>query len=111
MTPAGMGGMGDMGQIMKQAQEIQKRVAKVQADLKERIEEGSAGGGMVKALVNGAQDVVSIRIDPEVVDPDDVDMLEDLVLAAIRQAMEKAREMAGKEMSKATGGLGLPGMF
>jgi DNA-binding YbaB/EbfC family protein len=106
-----MGGMGDMGNLMKQAQDIQRRVAKVQSELKERIEEGTAGGGMVTALVNGAQDVVSIRIDPEVVDPDDVDMLEDLVLAAIRQAMEKAREMAQTEMNKATGGLGLPGMF
>ena len=104
-------GMGGMGNLMKQAQDIQKRVAKVQSELKERIEEGTSGGGMVTALVNGAQDVVSIRIDPEVVDPDDVDMLEDLVLAAIRQAMEKAREMAQVEMNKATGGLGLPGMF
>ena len=111
MTPAGMGGMGDMGQLMKQAQDMQRRVAKVQADLKERIEEGSSGGGMVTAMVNGSQDVVSIRIDPEVVDPDDVDMLEDLVLAAIRQAMEKARKLASEEMGKATGGLGLPGMF
>jgi DNA-binding YbaB/EbfC family protein len=111
MTP-GAGGLGDMGQLMKQAQDMQRRVAKVQADLKERIEEGTAGGGMVTALVNGAQDVVSVRIDPEVVDPDDVEMLEDLVLAAIRQAMEKAREMAQAEMAKATGGLGgLPGLF
>jgi len=108
MTP---GGMGDMGQLMKQAQDMQRRVAKVQADLKERIEEGSSGGGMVTALVNGAQEVVSVRIDPEVVDPDDVEMLEDPVLAAIRQAMEKARQMASEEMNKATGGLNLPGML
>jgi DNA-binding YbaB/EbfC family protein len=111
MTPGGMGGFGDMGQLMKQAQDMQRRVAKVQAELKERIEEGSAGGGLVTALVNGAQDVVSVRIDPEAVDPEDVEMLEDLILAAIRQAMEKAREMARAEMAKATGGLGLPGLF
>jgi len=103
--------MGDMGNLMRQAQDIQKRIAKAQEDLKERIEEGSAGGGMVTALVNGAQELVSVRIDKEVVNPDDVEMLEDLIIAAVRQGMEKAKAMADAEMKKATGGLSLPGLF
>ena len=99
-----------MGQLMKQAQDMQRRVAKVQAELKERIEEGTAGGGMVTALVNGAQDVVSVRIDPEVVDPDDVEMLEDLVVAAVNAVMKKADDLNQAEMNKVTGGLNLPGL-
>ncbi len=103
--------MADMGNLMRQAQDIQKRIAKAQEDLKDRIEEGSSGGGMVTALVNGAQELVSVRIDKEVVDPDDVEMLEDLIIAAVRQGMERAKEMADAEMKNATGGLSLPGMF
>ena len=103
--------MADMGHLMRQAQDIQKRIAKAQEDLKDRIEEGSSGGGMVTALVNGAQELVSVRIDKEVVDPDDVEMLEDLIIAAVRQGMERAKEMSDAEMKKATGGLNLPGMF
>ena len=99
------------GNMMKQAQEMQKRMAQIQDDLKTRVVEGSAGGGMVTAQVNGKLELVALKIDPEVVDPDDVDMLQDLIIAAVSQAMQKAHELAEAEMAKATGGLSLPGMF
>ena len=105
------GGGFDMGQIMKQAQQMMKQQEKVQDELRERIVEADAGGGMVTAYVNGVQEVVKLTIEEQVIDPDDKEMLEDLVLAAIRQAMEKSRELAQEEMAKVTGGLGLPGLF
>ncbi|MFW5798037.1 MAG: YbaB/EbfC family nucleoid-associated protein [Planctomycetota bacterium] len=107
----GMGNMGNMGGLMKQAQKMQQEMARIQDDLAERIVEGSAGGGMVKAMVNGKQELVAIKIDPETVDPEDVEMLEDLVTAAVSAGMKKAKELAEKEMSKVTGGLNLPGLF
>ena len=107
----GMGGMGGMGDILKQAQQMQKKMAKLQEDLKERVVEGSSGGNMVKALVNGKKELLKVEIKPEVMDPDDVEMLEDLIIAAVNQAMMKAEEMAEEEMNKITGGLGgMPGL-
>jgi DNA-binding YbaB/EbfC family protein len=100
-----------MGGLMKQAQEFQKKMAQVQDGLRSRVVEGTAGGGMVKAQVNGKLELVALKIDPEVVDPDDTDMLEDLILAAIAQGTKKAQELADKEMAKVTGGLAIPGMF
>jgi len=108
--PGGGGGL-DFGEMMKQAQKMQKDMARIQEDLKERIVEGVAGGGMVKAFVNGGQELVGIKIDPEAVDPDDAEMLEDMVVAAVNQGMTKAKELAQKEMGKITGGLGIPGLF
>ncbi len=102
---------GNMGDMLRQAQKMQKQMAKVQEELKERIVEESAGGGMVTALMNGHQDLVSIKINPEVVDPEDTEMLEDLILSAIRQANKKSKDMAQDAMGKLTGGLNLPGMF
>ena len=104
-----------MGAMMKQAQKLQAKMAKVQGDLAEKRVEGSASGGMVVATATGQQEIVGIKINPEVVDPEDVEMLEDLVLAAIQQAREKAQELAEQEMQKATAGLlppgvGLPGL-
>lgn len=99
-----------VGAMMKQAQKLQAKLAKVQEDLALMKVEGTAGGGMVVATANGQQDIVSIKIKPEVVDPEDVEMLEDLILAAIQQAKEKAHEMAEEEMQKATAGLIPPGM-
>jgi nucleoid-associated protein EbfC len=99
------------GNMMKQAQDMQKRMAQVQDDLKSRVVEGSAGGGMVTAQATGKLELVALKIDPEVVDPDDVDMLQDLIIAAVSQAMQKAHELADAEMAKVTGGLSLPGMF
>ncbi len=98
-----------MAGMMKQAQRLQAKLAKVQEELASREVEGSAGGGMVTARANGQQEIVGIRIDPEVVDPDDVEMLEDLVLSAIQQAREKAQEMADREMQRATAGMMPPG--
>jgi len=106
--PRGFGGMGD---LVRQAQKMQQRMAEVQQELKERVVEGTAGGGMVSVLVNGQQEVVAVKIDPQVVNPDDVAMLEDLILAAARQGLKKAHDMAQEEMSKVTGGVSLPGMM
>ena len=100
-----------VGNMMKQAQELQKKMAQVQADLRTRVVEDSAGGGMVTAQVNGQRELVALKIDPEVVDPDDVEMLQDLVIAAVSQALKKAEKLAETEMAKVTGGLSLPGMF
>ncbi|MCZ6634732.1 MAG: YbaB/EbfC family nucleoid-associated protein [bacterium] len=99
-----------MGSMMKQAQQLQAKLAKVQEDLVHKQVQGTAGGGMVVVTTNGRQEVVGMKIDPEVVDPEDVEMLEDLIMAAIQQAREKAQEMADKEMQKVTAGLIPPGM-
>jgi DNA-binding YbaB/EbfC family protein len=99
------------GNLMKQAQDMQRKMAQIQEELRTRVVEGAAGGGMVRAQVNGKMELVAIKIDPEVVDPDDVEMLQDLIIAAVSQANKKAHEMAEQEMAKATGGLSLPGMF
>ena len=104
-------GIGDLSGFIKQAQEMQKRVAEVQASLKERVVEGTAGGGMVSAFVNGQQELVKIRIDPKVVDPGDVEMLEDLIVAAVGAALKKSRELAREEMARVTGGLSIPGLM
>jgi DNA-binding YbaB/EbfC family protein len=102
---------GQMKNLMKQAQQMQAKLAKVQEELKQREVEASAGGGMVTAVVSGAQELLSIRIEPEIVNPDDVGMLQDLVRAAVNEALKKSREMMTQEMGKITGGLGIPGMF
>lgn len=99
-----------MNAMMKQAQKLQAKLAKVQQDLGSKEVEGTSGGGMVTVRANGHQEILSVKIDPEVVDPEDVDMLEDLVLAAIQQAREKSAAMAEAEMQKATAGLLPPGM-
>lgn len=96
--------------MMKQAQKLQAKLAKVQEELASREVEGSAGGGMVVARANGQQHIVGVRIDPEVVDPEDVEMLEDLIMAAIQQAREKAQDMADREMQRATAGMLPPGV-
>ena len=101
-------GMKNMGKLMKQAQKFQKKMADLQKDLGERVVEGSAGGGMVTAQVSGAQEVISVKISPEVIDPDDAEMLEDLVTAAVAQAVKKAKDLHEEEMKKLTGQMGLP---
>lgn len=100
----------NFGHIMKQAQKLQADIQKLQEDLGRRTVEGTAGGGMVKAAVTGKQDVLSIQIEKEVVDPEDVEMLQDLVTAAVNDALRKSREMAAQEMSKLTGGMQIPGL-
>jgi hypothetical protein len=103
--------MKGMGNMMKQAQKLQSKMLKLQDELAERTVETTAGGGMIKVVANGRQQVVSISIDQEVVDPEDVEMLQDLVLAAVNDALTKAQEMVSGEMSKLTGGFNLPGML
>jgi len=100
-----------LGQIMKQAQMMQQKMAHIQEELAQREVEASSGGGMVTARVNGKQQLLSIAIDQTVVDPDDIDMLQDLVVAAVNEAIGKSQEMAQEEMAKITGGLDLPGLF
>ena len=102
--------MKGMGNMMKQAQKLQTRMMKLQEELAERTVESSSGGGMVTVVANGRQQIVSIQIENEVVDPDDVDMLQDLVLAAVNDALTKAQEMVSTEMGKLTGGLNIPGL-
>jgi len=102
----------DLQKMMRQAQKMQADMQKVQQELEETEVSATAGGGVVSVTVNGAKKLKSIKISPEVVDADDVEMLEDLVLAAVNEAMDKADEMAKSEMGKVTGGLGgLPNMF
>jgi nucleoid-associated protein EbfC len=95
---------------LQQVKALQEKIAQIQADLAARTIEASAGGGMVVVTVNGRQEVVSIRIDPQVVDPQDVEMLQDLIVAAINDGLRKAQEMAAAEMGKLAGGLNIPGL-
>lgn len=96
----------DMRQIMQQAQQMQEQLAKTQAELAERRFEGSAGGGMVTAVVTGGPELVEVKISPDVVDPDDIEMLEDLVVAAVRLAMDEAVKTTNEQLGDLTGGLG-----
>ncbi len=105
------GGMGGMGGLMKQAQQMQKKMAQMQEELAQKEVEATAGGGMVKAVANGSQQLVSLTIEKEVVDPEDIEMLQDLVLAASNEALAKAQQMMQEEMAKLTGGMNIPGMF
>ncbi|MGP8049885.1 MAG: YbaB/EbfC family nucleoid-associated protein [Desulfobaccales bacterium] len=97
--------------MMKQAQKLQAKMAEMQAEMGNRTATAQAGGGMVEATVNGRQELLSLRIDPEVASPDDVEMLQDLILAAVNEALNRSREMMAQEMSKLTGGMQIPGMF
>ncbi|TCP22118.1 hypothetical protein EV207_1374 [Scopulibacillus darangshiensis] len=102
---------GNMNNMMKQMQKMQKQMAKAQDELKEEVVEGTAGGGVVTVKANGHKEVVEVVIKEEAVDPDDVDMLQDLVLAAINDALTKVDELTNQRMGKFTKGLNLPGMF
>ena len=99
-----------LGNIMKQAQELQERLGKIQEETASRTVEGSAGGGMVTATMNGRIELIGLRIDPEVLKGSDVEMLQDLVIAAVNQAIRSAQAMMAEEMKKATGGMNIPGL-
>ena len=103
-----MGFGGNMGKMMKQMQKLQKDMAKLQEELAEREVEATAGGGAVTVVANGGNEIVDIQINPEVIDPEDAEMLEDLVLAAVNEALKKAQELVTQEMGKLTGGMNLP---
>ncbi|MDY0269177.1 MAG: YbaB/EbfC family nucleoid-associated protein [Trichloromonas sp.] len=100
-----------LGNIMKQAQLMQQKMTRLQEELGERQVEATAGGGMVHAVVNGKQQLLSLKIEKSVVDPEDVEMLQDLVLAAVNEAIKKSQEMMQAEMGKITGGMNIPGLF
>ncbi|MEE8417617.1 MAG: YbaB/EbfC family nucleoid-associated protein [candidate division Zixibacteria bacterium] len=99
-----------MGELMKQMQAMQARMEQMQEELAEKKIEASSGGGMVKVVANGKQEILEIKIDPEVVDPGDIEMLEELILAAVNQAKEKASELQMEGLSGLTGGLKIPGL-
>ena len=107
------GGLPNMGNLMKQAQKMQEDMAKAQEELENIVVDASAGGGAVTVVVTGKKEVKEIKINPDVVDPDDVEMLEDLILVAVNEGLRKATEVADSQMSKVTGGLGggMPGLF
>jgi nucleoid-associated protein EbfC len=103
--------MQNIGDIMKQAKKLQDKMAGLQKDLEIRTVETTSGGGMVSVVVNGKFELQSLKIEKEVVNPDDIDMLQDLIVAAVNEGIRKAQEMASSEMAKLTGGLNLPGLF
>jgi len=102
--------MKGMGNMMKQAQQLQSKMLRMQEELAERTVETTAGGGMVTVVANGRQQIISIKIEQEVVDPDDVEMLQDLIMAAVNDALAKSQEMVAAEMGKLTGGMNIPGL-
>lgn len=103
--------MKGIGNMMKQAQKLQSKMLKLQEELAEKTVEATAGGGMIKVAANGRQQLLSIQIEKEVVDPEDVEMLQDLILAAVNDALAKAQEMVSGEMGKLTGGMNIPGLM
>jgi hypothetical protein len=103
--------MNNMNQMMRQVKKMQEQMLKVQDELANKTVEGSAGGGVVTVTANGHKKILNVTIKPEAVDPDDVEMLQDLVLTAVNDALTKAEEMAAKDMSRFTGGLNIPGLF
>ncbi len=103
--------MKGMGNMMKQAQKLQAKMMKMQEELSEKTVEAASGGGMIKVVANGKQQITSISIEKEVVDPEDVDMLQDLIIAAVNDALAKSQEMVSSEMGKLTGGLNIPGLM
>jgi nucleoid-associated protein EbfC len=112
--PGGFGNLknqGNMGNLMKQAQQMMEKAKRAEEELAAEQVEGSAGGGMVRVVATGTGEVLAVTIDRQVVDPDDVEMLQDLVLGAVREAVQKSTELRAERMKALTGGLGLPGMF
>ena len=105
-----MGGA-NMNQMLKQAKKMQEQMMKMQEEMEEKVYEASSGGGAVTVKISGKREVQEIKLSPEVVDPDDVEMLEDLITAAMNEALRKVEESSAGEMSKLTGGLNIPGLF
>lgn len=103
--------MKGMGKLMKQAQKLQSRMAQLQEEVADKTVEATSGGGMVKVVANGRQEILSIQIEKEVVDPEDVEMLQDLVIAAVNDAITRSQQMVSEEMGKLTGGMDIPGLM
>lgn len=102
---------GGMNSIVRQAQKMQAQISKVQEEIGKKQVEASAGGGMVTAVVNGNQELLELKINPEVLNPEDVEMLEEMIIGAVNQAMKTASDMMNTEVEKITGGLSIPGLF
>ena len=109
--PRGMGMGGNMQGMLRQAQKMQEEMIKAQEELGEKTVDASVGGGVVTVVVNGKKELLEVNIKPEAVDPDDVEMLQDLIVSAVNEAMRKADDMANASMSKITGGMNIPGLF
>ena len=99
-----------IGDLMKQAQKMQQEMGKIQEESKKKTVEASAGGGMVVVVANGSMEIVSIKIEKDVVNPDDIEMLQDLVVAAVNEALRRAQQMVSEDMGKVTGGMNIPGL-
>lgn len=102
---------GGFSGIVRQAQKMQQQINRIQDDMADRIVEASSGGGRVTAYVNGKQELVNLKISPEVIDPEEPDLLEDMILAAVGQAISQSQEMVAEEVNKVTGGMNIPGLF
>jgi len=100
-----------LGNVLKQAQQMHAKISQLQEEMAEKTIEASSGGGMVNIVMNGKQQVVTIRIDPEVVNREDIEMLQDLIVAAVNEAIRRSQEMMAEEMKKITGGLSIPGLL
>lgn len=109
--PRGMGGGGNMNQMLKQAKKMQEQMMKMQEEMEEKVYDAAAGGGAVTVKISGKRELLEIKIKPDVVDADDIEMLEDLILAAVNEGLRKADASSADEMSKLTGGLNIPGLF
>ncbi len=109
--PKNMGGMGNMNNMFRQAQKMQEEMLKAQESLGEQIIEASVGGGAVNVKVNGKKEIMEIKLSPDAVDPDDVEMLEDMIVSAVNEALRKADEAAAGSLGKITGGMNIPGLF
>ncbi len=103
--------MKNMNKLMKQAQQMQSKMTQLQEEMGEKTVEATAGGGMVKVVANGKQQILSIQVEKEVVDPEDVEMLQDLIVAAVNEALSRSQAMVNEEMNKLTGGMNIPGMM
>lgn len=107
----GMGGMGNMNNMIKQAQKMQAEMLKAQESLSEQIIEASVGGGAVNVKINGKKELIELKLSPDAVDPDDIEMLEDMILSAVNEALRKADEAAAGSLKNITGGMNIPGLF
>ena len=109
--PRGMGGGANMNQMLKQAKKMQEQMVKMQEEMEEKVYDAAAGGGAVTVKISGKRELLEIKIKPDVVEADDIEMLEDLILAAVNEGLRKADASSADEMSKLTGGLNIPGLF
>ena len=109
--PKGMGGAGNMQAMLRQAQKMQEDMATLQAELDEKVYDVSAGGGMVKVSINGKKEILAIDIKPDIVDPDDIETLQDILVAAVNQAISQVEATNTEEMGKITGSMNMPGLF